>query len=274
MDKLFRQRIQLLFFIAFTWCIISFSGCDSKTDNAEPTTGKLTLHFSHKIDSESIVFDDMRYVNAAGNHYLVNEIQYFISDVTLFHSNGTSLLLDQWEDIHYVDTDLPETQNYIFKDDIPQGIYDSISFTFGISEEKNHSLMFVNPPESFMFWPENLGGGYHYLKLNGKWLNELNQEAPFNFHLGIGQIYHSYPDSITSYVQNYFTVHFPVSAFGVKAGETQTLELVMNVENWFQSPNIYNHDTYGGDIMQKQEVMALAVENGWNVFSIEFMTYK
>ena len=273
MDKLFRQPIQLLYFIAFAG-VFAFTGCGSKTNNPEPTTGKLTLHFSHKIDNEPIVFDDMRYVNAAGNHYLVNEIQYFISDVTLYHSNGTSLLLDQWEDIHYVDTDLPETQNYIFKDEIPQGTYDSISFTFGISEEKNHSLMFVNPPESFMFWPENLGGGYHYLKLNGKWFNELDQEAPFNFHLGIGQIYFSYPDSVSSFVQNYFRVILPASAFNLAVGETKSVEVIMNVENWFQSPNIYNHNTHGGDIMQKQHLMVLAVENGWNVFTANTMTYK
>lgn len=134
--------------------------------------------------------------------------------------------------------------------------------------------MFVNPPESFMFWPENLGGGYHYLKLNGKWLNELDQAAPFNFHLGIGQIYFSYPDSISSFVQNYFRVILPASAFNLAVGETKSVEVIMNVENWFQSPNIYNHNTHGGDIMQKQHVMALAVENGWNVFTANTMTYK
>ena len=178
------------------------------TGNPEPyyPSGKLQLEFIHKINGSEIVFDNMMYVNEAGNNYLVSEIQYFISDVTLHKPDGSKLLLDAWEDIHYVDTDIQETSIYAFKDEISPDDFNKISFTFGINEEKNNSLMFVNPPESFMFWPENLGGGYHYLKLNGKWINELEQVSPYNFHLGIGQIYHSFPYSITGFVQNYFTI--------------------------------------------------------------------
>lgn len=254
--------------------ILVVSGCTSKTETPEPTTGKLTLHFDHEIEQAPIVFDTMRYTNAAGNKYLVNEIQYFISDVTLHHTDGRKILLDAWEDIHYVDTDLPDTHNYLFKDEIEPGDYARLSFTFGINEVKNQTLMFVNPPESFMFWPDNLGGGYHYMKLNGKWLNPSNQVVPFDFHLGIGQIYYSYPDSITSFVQNYFTVELPQSAFSITANQTTNIELVMQVKNWFQSPNLYDHNTWGGDIMQNQEAMILGVQNGWDVFKVKNINAK
>ena len=36
--------------------------------------------------------------------------------------------------------------------------------------------MFVNPPEVNMMWPDVLGGGYHYLMLNGKWKTPENNE--------------------------------------------------------------------------------------------------
>jgi len=120
-----------------------------------------------------------------------------------------------------------------------------------------------------MFWPELLGGGYHYMKLNGKWIDTLNQVSPYNFHLGIGQVYHSFPDSITNFIQNYFEVELAESAFEITAGQTLDLTIVMNVENWFQSPNVYDHNVWGGDIMQKQDAMKLACENGWNVFTLE-----
>jgi hypothetical protein len=168
-----------------------------------------------------------------------------------------------------VDTDLPVTWQWNFLDEIPTGTFEKISFTFGISQQKNQSLMFVNPPESLMFWPELLGGGYHYMKLNGKWIDTLNQESPFNFHLGIGQVYHSYPDSITSYIQNYFEVVLPNSSFELSDGQTEKFTLVMNVEKWFESPNTYNHNQWGGDIMQKQDAMKLGCENGWDVFTLE-----
>jgi hypothetical protein len=41
----------------------------------------------------------------------------------------------------------------------------------------------------------------------------------------------------------------------------------MNIEQWFENPNVYDHNQWGGDIMEQQDAMALAVENGWNVFS-------
>jgi len=67
---------------------------------------------------------------------MVSEIQYFISDVKLHHQDGSYQLLDEWKDIHYVDTDLPDTQTWEVYDPIAPGDYEKITFTFGISEEK------------------------------------------------------------------------------------------------------------------------------------------
>lgn len=244
-----------------------FSSCENSSIEPENPTGKLRIEFNHYINGENIIFDSMAYVNDAGNNYLVNEIQYFISDVTLHKNDDSTIILNTWQDILYVDTDIDETNSYIFKDEISEDEYSKLSFTFGIVAEKNNSLMFVNPPESFMFWPELLGGGYHYMKLNGKWNNELNQPAPFNFHLGIGQIYYSFPDSISEYVQNHFIVELPEMALNIKDNETTTIKLIMNVDRWFNTPNIYDHNFWGGDIMQKQDAMQQAIENGHNVFS-------
>jgi len=242
-------------------------------DEPAPKEAKIVLNFTQFCEDQPLEYDTMKYVNAAGNHYLVNEIQYFISDVKLHRSDGTFQLIDQFEDIHYVDTDIPATQSWQVFDPIKPGEYSKISFTFGISEEKNQSLMFVNPPERDMFWPDVLGGGYHYLKLNGKWLADNSTIKPFNFHLGIGQIYAGgeiNTDSITGFVQNYFEVELPNSAFTISDGDTLHFEIRMNVENWFQNPHIYNHDEWGGDIMQKQDAMKTACENGKkDVFSFE-----
>lgn len=253
----------------FIFLFLLVSACKTNNEPVEDQYGKLRINFKHSMDGNPIVFDEMKYINAAGNHYLVNEIQYFVSDITLHKSDGEKLLLDAWEDIYYVDTDIEITHSHLFKDEIQPGNYSKISFTFGINEDKNQSLMFVNPPESFMFWPEYLGGGYHYMKLNGKWLDTLNQVSPFNYHLGIGQIYHSFPDSITSFVQNYFEVELPDSDIEIKSGQTREINLVMNVENWFKSPHIYNHNKWGGDIMQTQDAMKLGCDNGWDVFMLE-----
>lgn len=233
--------------------------------------GSLVLYFSHQVDNNPIDFDTIIYINEAGNEYMVNEIQYFISDVTLY-KNGDKKVINEWEDIHYVDSDIPETQEWNILDKIEIGEYDSIAFTFGINEEKNQSFMYVNPPERDMFWPEFLGGGYHYLKLNGKWKNLEGVIYPFDFHLGIGQIYSggiTSIDSIEAFTQNYFTVSLPNSSFQVTENDTKEINLIMHVENWFKSPHTYDHNIWGSYIMQNQEAMQTAKENGKNVFSIQ-----
>jgi hypothetical protein len=251
---------------------ITLNGCGDKDEPADPETdhGKITFSFLHLESGQPLVFDTLAYVNEAGNPYMVSEIQYFISDVTLFRNDGYSRVIGDWQDLYYVDTDLEETLRWEVYDKIEPGIYDSIGFRFGISAEKNISFMYVNPPERDMFWPEYLGGGYHYLKLNGKWLPEGQgvQTHPFNFHLGIGQEYFSYPDSITGFIHNDFWVSLPGSDFKISDGETVHFEIQMHVENWFHNPHTYDHDFYGGDIMQNQEAMLKGRENGWNVFTM------
>jgi hypothetical protein len=151
-------------------------------------------------------------------------------------------------------------------DKIPPGSYDSISFTFGITEEKNISLMFVNPPERDMFWPDVLGGGYHYMKLNGKWMDEgMIHNNPFEFHLGIGQIYSGDSidvNDITGFVHNNFQVTLPNSSFQMSAGDTLNMIITMNIEQWFTDPNNIDLATFPFNIMQCQECMRMGCENG------------
>lgn len=250
------------------------ASCEKKDDPSSDQNGRLQLYFHHAILDTNLVdgihtvlYDTMMYKNAAGNSFLVNEIQYFISDVTLHKDDGSKVFIDDWKDIHYVDTDLPETWNWHMKDPIPLGTYDSITFTFGISEEKNQSLMFVNPPESNMFWPEFLGGGYHYLKLNGKWKDPEDVVRPFNFHMGIGQIYDQETGAIVGFVQNYFEVSLENTHFTVSPDEEIAFTIVMRVDKWFENPHEFDFNYWGGDIMQKQDAMQVAKENGTNVFT-------
>ncbi|MEA3504363.1 MAG: MbnP family protein [Bacteroidota bacterium] len=257
----------------FVMLVFLFVSCDKNSSEEDDTSGRIVFSFSQKIDGKEIDYDTLKYVNAAGNPYMVNEIQYFISDVRLYNANGNVLLIDEWEDIHYVDTDIESTRQWEMPDEIPAGVYDSISFVFGICEEKNESFMFVNPPNRDMFWPEFLGGGYHYMKLNGKWLPEEGaQTIPFDFHMGIGQIYSgdtANVHDIVGFVQNYFTVSLSNSGFEISEKETKNFDVVMNVEQWFENPEVYDHNIWHGYIMQNQNAMAVARRNGHNVFEIK-----
>jgi len=254
------------------------SAC-KKGNNTPPPTPSGTIIFSleHQVKGQPLTEDELIYTNAAGNDYLITEVKYFISDIAFYHNDGTIKVIREWEDIFYVDEDIPETKTIQFFDKIPAGIYDSINFIFGITEEKNESFMYVNPPEVNMFWPEVLGGGYHYMMINGKWKDEAGFITPFDFHLGIGQLYKGndyHVDSIYAFVQNYFKVSLPGSSFIMEENDTLTFRLTMKIENWFENPHIFDFNQWGGAIMQNQQAMHIVKENGWDVFSITHIIRK
>ncbi len=244
-----------------------------KKDEEKTNSGKIVFEFKHRVDGDVLEVDRLNYTDYAGYKYLINEIQYFISKVKLYKSDGTVNEINEWKSIHYVDTDIEDTQKWEVFDEIIPGLYDSISFVFGIDSASNESYMYANPPENNMFWPDNLGGGYHYLKCNGKYQDPPTLRLlPFNMHLGIGQIYATDTinvNQITGFIHNYFTVSLPGSSFEIKNEETKLFSIVMNIEQWFKDPHVYDHKEYGSYIMQTQEAMNIVKENGHNVFSFE-----
>lgn len=248
-----------------------FQACEPEIITTQKTGGKIVIEFDHQVDGNLLITDSLCYTNEAGNHYEVNELKYFISDVYLMQNSGKQVHIDAETAIHYVDNDLQATLTWNVYDTVPEGVYDSLSFIFGLNEERNVSFAFVNPPEVNMFWPDILGGGYHYMMLNGKWKNQQGSTTPFDFHLGIGQIYSGTTtsvDSITGFVQNYFKVTLPLSGMQVIQGKTNTIKLTMDIASWFKTPYIWDFNFWGGYIMQNQEAMQAARENGYDVFSL------
>lgn len=221
--------------------------------------GELTLFAVHEVDGTSLVMDALRYTNEASNPYLVNEAQWFISNLELEDHDGNRVMLaDTW----YIDTNIPETQT-IWVSEVPTGSYRILRFTFGLSDADNLTGRFNNPPESNMFWPDELGGGYHYMKLNGKYLTPDSLLAPIAIHLGRGQ-----NSDHSEFYDNSFTVELSVE-LDVYDGQDYQVSLVMNINKWFRDPHVYDFNAFGSAIMQNQEAQQLLKENGRDVFSIK-----
>ena len=227
--------------------------------------GDIEVQVSYTANDRPLLTDSLCYTNEAGNQYLVNEIQWFISKITLVSEQGDEYVLGHREvsslfsipqdKTFYIDTNLPETQTLEIAP-IPCQKYVSIRFTFGLDQEDNRTGSFTDPPESDMFWPDPLGGGYHYMKLNGKYLNENGQLAPLNIHLGIGQ-----DETHATFFQNYFTVTLPLN-LDLLEMEVNVIRLNMNIDHWFCNPHLYDFQVFGSAIMQNQEAQRLLKENG------------
>ena len=221
--------------------------------------GSLTLTVSHEVDGTPLITDALRYANEAGNPYLVNEVQWFITNLELEDCGGNRVMLaETW----YIDSNLPETQTSRVSK-IPAACYCIMRFTFGLNDADNQSGRFSNPPESNMFWPDELGGGYHYMKLNGKYQNADNLLAPLAIHLGRGQ-----NAELTEFYDNSFTVELPID-LAVYDGRDYPLDLVMNINQWFRDPVVYDFNTFGSAIMQNQQAQQILKANGTDVFTVK-----
>ena len=238
-----------------------FSSCHKKNP-----VGHLQIHFATEVDGTPLQYDVPDYVNDAGNHYEVNEVRYFISRVKLLKSDGTEVTIVDNSGVHYYDSDIAYTHDWLISDEILVGKYERISFVFGLDEVQNVTGCFVNPPETNMAWPDPIGGGYHYMQINGKWLGNRSNLTPFCLHTGIGQIYQD--GVVTGFVQNYFVVSMPISSLEIRESQPAEMTLVMNVNNWFRDPNVYDFNEWGGAIMQNQAAQEVLKANGHNVFSV------
>ena len=238
--------------------------CTKRNDQAE-----IDLSVNYEINGKALVTDTLCYENEAGNPFLITEIQWFLSDIKMQNETGEWYLLRQRSmsdtldasRIFYIDTDLPESQT-LHGTKIPADHYTALRFTFGLDEYDNYTGLFSDPPESEMFWPDMLGGGYHYMKLNGKYRNPNGRIAPLAIHLGIGQ-----NEDCTEFYQNYFIVELPID-FDVKANAENRLDLTMVIDNWFRNPHTIDFNEFGSHIMQNQTAQRLLNGNGKDVFRI------
>lgn len=248
-------------------CLACTLLCNCKEKPISPyTNGQLCIHFEHCYNHAPLELNTTLCSNEAGNEYYITEIKYFISNICLY-KNGEKHLIGT----HYIDTDYPATLEWVPNISLNDGKYDSIGIIFGLNERENYDFRYVNPPESNMAWPIVLGGGYHYMMLNGKYHNDTAW-LPMNIHMGRGQIYKGEEfntDSIVGYVPNYFELTFPANIY-IQQGKQTDISLIMEVENWFSRPYTYNILRWGSHIMQNQTAMQILKENGkYNVFSIK-----
>jgi hypothetical protein len=175
------------------------------------------------------------------------------------------------EGIHYIDARNNYSCSWWVNDLLQADTYDTVAFIFGLDEDQNTTGRFPDPPERDMLWPDILGGGYHYMKMNLKWKNDIMpQPLPFNFHLGIGQVYSSQTantDSIIGFVQNHFRVSL-LCKLDLAGGGYHQVMLQMNVDKWFDGQNAFDFAAFPNGIMQDQEGMFRACMNGRRAFGI------
>jgi hypothetical protein len=226
------------------------ASCKS-TNDVNPNTAEVGLHFFHYVDGVPVQLDQLIYKNALDQQFSIKTIKYFISGVKLYKEDNTTVELS---DIHYVDARTPETLSHIYSEKILPGNYTGLSFVYGLIPSENITGMFPDPPESLMEWPVPMGGGYHYMKLEGEY-KTATEESFFNFHSGMlnGTAYEIHVD-----LQN--------QPFEV-VGSDVNIVLNMEIQKWFTNSTDWDFPYWGGGIMGNPDAQKTVQENGVDVFN-------
>ena len=225
-----------------------FTSCDK--DKAIVTD--ITINFTHTVDGSDLITNSMIYTNEAGEDYDIQTLKYLISDITLHAEDGSSLQLDA---VHFIDISDESTFSFTYND-VPNDNYTSISFDMGLDTAKNINNLYINESyHSAMVWPETNGGGYHYMKLEGAYNND---STFYNTHTG-GTMGGDY--SFNNVEDISLTVDDDLGDVSINVN--------MEINNWYNSPNQIEFSSYGMGIMMNMMIQMNIQMNGiTDVFSV------
>ncbi len=240
------QTLSLIILFVIT-TLLSCQKDEIKTDPI------INIQFDHKVGNANLEFDTIMYTNSSNNNYSIYTLQYFLSDFEFTKTDGTKILFDT---IVYIDAK-EEIGLVLAGLILPIGEYSKLDLTFGLDDEKNINGLFVNPPETNMEWPVPMGGGYHYMKLEGKF---DSASIVKNYQAHTGRLMTT-PHFIDINLE--FT-----NSLNLSSGAEITLSLVMDINNWWESPNNLNLNIMSS-VMGNETIQNDLMENGVDAFYID-----
>lgn len=246
------MKISFLTFVFLALSFTLFMSCNN--DDIDLNFPEINIKFNHFVDNEPLSFDTVMYTNAAGNKYSVSTLRYFVSNFIFTMKDGSK---EGFDEVHYIDASDESTFTFLSSfAPIPDGEYTSLSFVFGLTEAQNFTGAFPNPPESNMEWPIPMGGGYHYMKLEGKFDSTLTVK---NYQAHFGRL-------MTT--PHFINITFDNLDLVLVGGDEKTIECKMNINNWWTNPNTLNLNIMSG-VMGNETIQEQLQQNGADIFTFE-----
>ena len=231
--------------VVFAALILISCGSDQEINDT-----KIFLNFSHNVDENPVSMDDLSHTNLAGENYNILTLKYLISDIKLISNekDHDNIII---KDIHFIDFSDPSSM-IIESDIIENGSY-TLQFRFGLDATTNVTNSFVN--ETFhtsMSWPEMMGGGYHYMKLEGSYTND---STFYNTHTGP-----------TMGMDHSFLCSFDLPININNSTNNLEYAIEMNINNWY-GPEVVNLEP--AIMMNMPTQMNLMMNGMMGVFNLQ-----
>ncbi len=231
--------------------IISLAACSKDDDPTPAPTAekKLTLDLSIVSGSSALQFDTIMYSNAAGNVYSVSRLQFYISNVQLINADSSLVNISEY---NYVDARVSSTLSITHT--LPtSGHFIGMKLQLGLDTAHNKSNFLPAIAENInMVWPDMMGGGYHFMKFEGTYVDGMNTPG-FAMHLG----------------RNAYIANCVISHHFDLANGSNTMNLVMDLNEWFVNPHIFDFNVDGNSSMGDMNDLLKLSQNGTDIFTLQ-----
>lgn len=218
------KKYNLILFIA---AILAFSAC-KKDDTVDPNDkGTLNIELEHNFGADALALNSANYyTTAAGEQVKLSTLKYYVSNIVLTKSDGTTWA--QPESYYLVDFS-NDASTMLALTNVPAGDYKAISFMLGVDSLRNVSgaqtgaLSVANG----MFWTWN--SGYIFFKAEGECPQSM--DSTFVYHIG--------GFSGANKAQRTVSLDFGTARSEVRKGTAPQIHLSVDVANFFNgTPNL------------------------------------
>lgn len=231
---------------------------------------KLGLKFTQNFNGTDVTvanFNTIAYTNANGEELSLTKLQYSISDVRFYLANGDSVYVDG--SYNLIDLENASSLSYDLTSLMTLAAsteYVGVGFNYGFDATDNTSGAYADLNAASWGWPEMIGGGYHQMKMEGKFLDGANAEVSYAFHNGSAT-----KNSSGVVESNYRFIKLAGSDFTLE-GNTE-IEVKMNIANWYTNPNTWDLNALNSMLMPNYNAQKMMTQNAGDVFSVGAITH-
>jgi hypothetical protein len=159
--------------------VLFFHSCVKSDIPPDFSKAKFTVKIN--CGGNAVLWDSLHCVNAAGNVYSLQTLHFYISNIQLKTKEGKVYNSNKE---FYIDPS-QDSKNFFQLDSIPAGNYSEMQFYIGLSPTQNISNALPNTTDNVnMAWPMMMGGGYHFMKMEGHFIDSSNVKLGYAIHLG------------------------------------------------------------------------------------------
>jgi hypothetical protein len=235
---------------------------DDGTCEYSPYIGKqINVVFNHQYDGNQVNaadFNTIKYSNLAGNNHSISHLEYLVSDIRFYKADGDSITTESHS---LIDFDDINSFTYDITENLDEGDYTGIAFVLGLEANDNTSGMHTDLNSANWSWPEALGGGYHFMKFEGKFIDSNTDTSNFAYHYGTAR---EITISDTIFHDNHTFININ-QAFTISDDATITLNF--NFDELFKNPNTWDLDSNNSMLMMNYNAQTMMRENAESVFT-------